>query len=127
MDIIDGVKLNCFTPFFMNKTKLGKIKLLLLLDLYGGLLTDNQQKMLSLFYEKDCSLSEIADLSGVSRQAVYDAVAKAETTLTSTEAKLGIFDRMWQINQKAKELINNTQNTEKQISTLKEIIHLTEG
>ncbi len=111
----------------MNNTKLDKMQLLFLLDLYGGLLTDNQRKMLSLFYEKDFSLSEIAVESGVSRQAVHDAINKGEAMLINTETKLGINSRMRQINQKATKLINETQNNEKFILSLKEIVSLTEG
>lgn len=74
------------------------INIIYLADLYGGLLTDNQRNILSLFYESDCSLAEIAEQYNISRQAVRDAIKKAEATLLSTEEKLGILSKMKRIN-----------------------------
>ena len=49
--------------------------------------------MLRLRVEEDLSLSEIAESCGVSRQAVHDALRKAENTLDDTEKKLGAVRR----------------------------------
>ena len=59
----------------------------------GALLTDRQRQMLRLRVEEDLSLSEIAESCGVSRQAVHDALRKAENTLDDTEKKLGAVRR----------------------------------
>lgn len=68
-------------------------QLALLLDFYGALLTDRQRDMLRLRVEEDLSLSEIAESCSVSRQAVHDALRKAENTLDDTERKLGAVRR----------------------------------
>ena len=64
------------------------VELMRLLDFYGAMLTDRQHEMLRLRLEEDLSLSEIAEGFGVSRQAVNDALRKAEKTLTEMEQKL---------------------------------------
>ena len=43
-----------------------------LFDIYGPLLTDKQQKCLSMHLFEDFSMSEIGEELAVSRQAVYD-------------------------------------------------------
>ena len=48
------------------------LKLVLLLDCYGTLLTDRQRQMIQLYYDEDLSLGEIAQIIGISRQAVRD-------------------------------------------------------
>lgn len=62
----------------------------LLCDFYGPLLTDRQQRLLSLYYEQDLSLGEIAAEMQVSRQAVHDTLKRAEESLERFEFKLGL-------------------------------------
>ncbi|MCI9044577.1 MAG: YlxM family DNA-binding protein [Peptococcaceae bacterium] len=66
---------------------------LMLFDAYGGLLTDKQQQALALTYNEDYSLGEIAELLGISRQAVFDNLRRAEALLENYEAKLGLIAR----------------------------------
>ena len=54
--------------------KIDAMEITRLKDVYGALLTDRQAEMLSLFYDFDNSLSEIAEQYGVSRQAVRDVI-----------------------------------------------------
>ena len=54
-----------------------KEHIILLHDMYGDLLTDKQNQYISLYYEEDLSLSEIADDLHVSRNAVYDNLKRA--------------------------------------------------
>ena len=48
-----------------------KVDLALLSDFYGGLLTEKQRRVLSLYCEEDYSLGEISAEAGISRQAVH--------------------------------------------------------
>jgi len=61
-----------------------------LMDLYGALLTDRQRELLSQSVEEDCSLAEIAEREGISRQGVRDAIKRAEEQLAEYEQKLGL-------------------------------------
>ncbi|MDO4582349.1 MAG: sigma factor-like helix-turn-helix DNA-binding protein [Bacillota bacterium] len=65
----------------------------LLLDFYGGLLTEKQQRALALFYDEDLTLAEIAAESGVSRQAVYDLLRHGEQQLRDYESRLQLAAR----------------------------------
>ena len=65
-----------------------------LYDLYGPLLTKTQRQVLEEYLLKDITLSEIAENVGVSRQAVKDAVTKAEQKLEMYEEKLGFYKRL---------------------------------
>lgn len=67
--------------------KLNEMDLSLLFDYYGELLTQKQQACFDLYYNQDLSLGEIAQEFGISRQAVYDTLARAEGALRTMEEK----------------------------------------
>ncbi len=69
------------------------IKMTLLFDYYGPLLTEKQQKFIDLYYGNDYSLGEIAENYGVSRQAVHDTLKRAEGILLKYENKLGLIEK----------------------------------
>ncbi len=69
------------------------VELTQLYDFYGELLTDKQKAVLSLYLMEDFSLVEIAEQLSISRQAVYDYIAKCSKTLYGYEAKLGLLNR----------------------------------
>ena len=60
---------------------------------YGNLLGDRQKDIFALYHEDNLSLSEISKDLGISRQAVHEALKKAETILKETEKKLGLVRR----------------------------------
>ena len=53
----------------------------LLFDTYGDMLTDKQRLCFDLRYNQDLSLGEIAELEGISRQAVRDNIVRTEALL----------------------------------------------
>ena len=69
------------------------LQMSMLLDFYGGLLTEKQQNAIDLYYNQDLSLSEIAQEAGITRQGVRDAVKRAEAQLIEMETQLGLAAR----------------------------------
>ena len=65
-----------------------KIKISMLLQTYGNLLTEKQHRILDDYYNNDLSLSEIAENEGITRQAVRDIIKKGEKKLFEYEEKL---------------------------------------
>lgn len=66
-------------------------------DFYGSLLTKKQDEMLKLRYDDDLSFGEIAEILGVSRQAVLDSLNKGEKHLAEYEQNLKCLDRQRRI------------------------------
>jgi predicted DNA-binding protein YlxM (UPF0122 family) len=87
--------------FLLNKV----LKISLLYDFYGALLTAKQQTSLELHYFQDLSLSEIAEQLAVSRQAVYDLLRRAEQILDEHEEKLQLVARYHEERQLLREVV----------------------
>ena len=64
-----------------------------LLDIYGPLLTDRKRELLDYYYEEDYSLSEISELTGISRQGIRDSIKKSEAELLEFESKLHLYEK----------------------------------
>lgn len=69
------------------------LDVIMLIDLYGDMLTEKQHSFLSYYYNDDLSLSEIAANEGITRQGVRDAIKRAETLLYDMDDKLGLVAR----------------------------------
>lgn len=75
-----------------------KLFLNVLYDCYKELFTDKQQQYFEQYYWDDLSLSEIADNSGVSRNAIHNQLKIMEEKLLELEDKL-------KLNSKKEEII----------------------
>ena len=64
------------------------VEISILCDLYGKLLTEKQFEFINDYYNNDLSLSEIAENSEITRQAVRDIIKKGEKKLFEYEEKL---------------------------------------
>lgn len=82
-----------------------KIKISILLTLYGNLLTETQRKYMDLYYNEDLSLSEIGDNENITRQAV-------RTILVKSKKKLQEYEKQLQFMQKEKAIKELTQKLE---------------
>lgn len=91
---------------------------------YGALLTERQNNMLKMHYDEDLSLAEIAEVYGVSRQAVADSLAKGEKSLCDYDQKLGLIAKDKAIIEALNSLDVEGQNPEvlKAIAQIKRIL-----
>ena len=102
----EAVKFYDFTGDFQKGvTFMAKdLQVALLLDYYGALLTDKQRDFISLYYDEDLSLSEIAENEGITRQGVRDSIKRAETLLFEMEEKLGFAKRLESLDEGLKKI-----------------------
>lgn len=96
-----------------------------LFDYYGGLLTERQQEVVGLYYNDDLSLGEIAELIGITRQGVRNAVKKGEALLTNYEAILGFAGKFDAVTEAAESLIDIIDKIDKTVLD-PEIKHLSD-
>ena len=69
------------------------LQVAVLLDYYGDLLTEKQRDFISLYYDEDLSLSEIAENEGITRQGVRDSIKRGESVLLELEEQVGFADK----------------------------------
>ena len=66
----------------------------MLCQFYGIMVTEKQYEFINDYYNNDLSLSEIAENSNITRQAVRDVIKKGENKLFELEEKLSFMKRM---------------------------------
>ena len=66
------------------------LEISILLDYYGGMLTEKQREVVEWYYNEDLSLAEIAEHSGITRQGVRDSIKRAESQLLDCESRMGL-------------------------------------
>ena len=86
------------------------VKMAMLLDIYGKLLTAKQQDMLDLYYNQNLSLSEIAEEASITRQGVRKILVDGEKKLQHYENLLGILDKKIANTKIIEELIKETKD-----------------
>ncbi len=62
----------------------------MLLDRYEQMLTERQRSILRQYTDENCSLAEIAEREGISRQGVRDIIARGSNQLHGIEAAAGL-------------------------------------
>lgn len=103
------------------------VKVSMLCQIYGKLLTEKQYEVLNDYYNNDLSLSEIAENNNITRQAVRDVIKKGENKLFDLEEKLGIMDKTIKIDKQIQNVLSElteieTNYSNKQISKILERI-----
>lgn len=86
------------------------LKISLLLDFYGAILTEKQRESLELYYNEDLSLAEIAEIASISRQGVRDNIKRGENILLEMEEKLGFFAKYSDLDEIMEQLANLAEN-----------------
>ena len=101
------------------------VQISILLETYGKLLTNKQFQMLDDYYNKDLSLSEIAENEKITRQAVRDNLKKGENKLFEYEEKLGIMKKTLMQEKKIASILSEISKI-KENSSDKEIANILE-
>lgn len=99
------------------------VKMSLLCQTYGKLLTEKQYTLLDDYYNNDLSLSEIAENNDITRQAVRDILKKGENKLLEYEQKLGIMEKTLQQEQVIAEILSKICKI-KESSSDKKVAHI---
>ncbi len=74
-----------------------KLSFITLWGAYGGLLTTVQREITDLYFNKDLTVSEIAEQKGISRQAVSDCLKGCKKQLEEYEEKLHVVERLHEV------------------------------
>ncbi len=93
-------KVFCFTAIAEVTMFEKNMRLALLLDYYGNLLSEHRRAIMELYYCEDLSLAEIAENTGITRQAVRDSIKKSETELYRIDEALRLGDYLQSIQDK---------------------------
>lgn len=92
------------------------VKISILSDLYGNLLTEKQFEFIDDYYNNDLSLSEIAENNNITRQAVRDIIKKGEKKLFEYEEKLMFMKRMLKQEKKIEQVLSELNKIQKEYS-----------
>ena len=96
-----------------------KVKMSMLFEFYGELLTEKQYEFIDDYYNKDLSLSEIAENNGITRQAVRDIIKKGEKKLFEYEEKLTYMKRTLNQEKKIEKVLSELTKIQKDYSDKK--------
>ena len=99
------------------------LKQALLYDFYGELLTAHQKEIYEEVVLDDCSLSEVAEAHGISRQGVHDLIKRCQKMLEGYEEKLQLGEKFCTIKEKSTQIEQMTnevsEEPEKQLQDIK--------
>lgn len=84
----------------------------LLFDFYGELLTKRQREVFREAVFEDCSLGEVAEVHGISRQGVHDMLRRTQKALEGYEEKLGLVRKFLAIRAKAEQIRESASQPE---------------
>lgn len=100
------------------------LKQTLLYDFYGELFTAHQKEIYEEVVLDDCSLSEVAEAHGISRQGVHDLIKRCQKMLEGYEEKLKLVEKFCTIKEKVEQIEKLTnkvlENPEKQLLEIKQ-------
>ena len=80
------------------------LKQALLYDFYGELLTAHQKEIYEEVVLEDCSLSEVGEAHGISRQGVHDLIKRCQKMLEGYEEKLKLVEKFLTVKAKVEQI-----------------------
>lgn len=94
------------------------VRISILLQIYGKMLTNKQNQALEDYYNNDLSLAEISENIGITRQAVRDNIKQGEKNLFELEEKLGFMKKIEKLKKDIGKLNLNNKELDKIIEKL---------
>ena len=94
-----------------------KVRISILLEIYGNLLTEKQYEFMDYYYNQDLSLSEIGDNNEITRQAVRTILLKSKKKLEEYKSKIKFMKK----EKKIKKYIEELEETNVDKKILKKI------
>lgn len=94
------------------------VRISVLADIYGKLITPRQLTFLREYYDEDLSYAEIAEKHGVARQTVKDSLTSAADSLNDYESKLMLLSRFTHIKRGLTAISESFPDSAQLISTL---------
>jgi len=117
--ILDTYKIICY---YLIREQGGymenRFEISMLIDYYGTLLTEKQFNVMTLYYNEDLSLAEIAEINKTSRQAIYDLIKRCCKQLHSYDEKLKLskkIDKRYRIKEELMAELNKNSNLDEDI------------
>lgn len=104
--------------YFMDKSEqklFDMTRITLLFDLYGKLLPDRSREVLNSYLNEDLSIVEIAEILGITRQAVYDSLKLGTKKLEHYEEVLAMnktLKKQANVLEQVKDLIEKNLNND---------------
>jgi predicted DNA-binding protein YlxM (UPF0122 family) len=95
------------------------VKVSILCQIYGKLLTKKQFEIITDYYDNDLSLSEIAENNQITRQAVRDIIKKSEKKLYELEEELSFMEKQINYEKKINCIIEKIAQIQKEEINLK--------
>ncbi len=95
------------------------VKVSILCQIYGKLLTKKQFEIITDYYDNDLSLSEIAENNQITRQAVRDIIKKSEKKLYELEEELSFMEKQINYEKKINCIIEKIVQIQKEEINLK--------
>lgn len=80
-------------------------EIILLIDIYGDLLTEKQRNILELYFFDDLSLVEISKINNSSRQSILYSINKSIEQLGIFESKMKILEKDSELKLKKAQLV----------------------
>lgn len=100
------------------------LNIIILLDVYGQLLTEKQRFAIDLYYNEDLSLAEIAEEIDISRQGVRESIKQGERHLAEYEETLGLVKRFRNISMRLKKIEELIEPLDHEVKeSIKEILN----
>ena len=93
-----------------------------LLDCYADVLDEHARSIMRAYYEDDLSLSEIAEITQITRQGVRDRIIKSEQILTELENKLGLASRFGNVSKTIDYIVSRLEEIKAEGANVDDII-----